>query len=1132
MKRTVIRRVFSLLLAALLLASLLPALPRAEAAMEVIRINKSNKAKLIDYLARSEPARIILDVDFSEELSFKEYWYEVHGEKILDLNGHDFTPSSNYFIVKDWLMRIHPDATLTILDSASSGVGGLMRLDHEISSQMFPTEDEDFTEVHSLFEVYGKLILNNCNFCAGRGKKVWNYAKCRQILMEFYGTVARVNSGGYLEVNGAHLEAREYHNRDDGLYPAIMAKDGSTVRFNGGSIYTQCGADCFVVEDGADVVVASGSFSCDYHKEYQTTTCVVHTLSSPGRVGLERANLIDDAETSFDQAYDLINAPKLKVTPPCKPVFVFGLSGDMSGPDYYGARHYRVLASYPVLGADPRESYFSVYDESLPGCKRSWSYEWYLMEGNSIVNTFKTDHSWVYLDRDFPGFRPEKNRNYVVACSRWEFVGNTAGSPMAYDGGEPVFVKVVDALSVPYYADDLPPYLNYDPGDEPELRVGVMGGNISCQWQKKPVGGTWTDIPGATYEFCQLPALTAADDGVEYRCVSTNPYGTAESTACRLVLRTVPPVKIELKEIDAPIHGEPLDWTGKTETPNCEIIELKWRDAEGNPLDKTYRPVVNETLLMDAVVLIHGSVGSTDNLYAMLNGVKSDSCKISEDWATVLAFEFRFHFKVKSASDPQQMQIDRVYLNLSEDPEVGHQGGTLSLDEDSAKSCVLVSQSWYDKGKAVASPVLEAGKTYTLKAEIAPAEGCSFSAKPQIRIDGEDADYVKDGKNLIVSQVFTMAYNPFEDITPGSSYYDAVVWATNHEPPIVTGTGESTFNPKGTCTRAEAMTFLWRAKGCPEPESTNCPFTDVKEGSYYYKAVLWGVEQGITKGTSDTAFSPKKPCTRGQVVTFLWRTLGCEEPISNTNPFTDVKEGKSYYTPVLWAVENQITKGTSETTFSPDKECTRGQIVTFLYRALYSHNVLEGDEFLMYVEGSYYITGRGWALGGTVEHGKISKGDRITILSYSDEERQVISQSMEIYSITRNATQVDTASQGDSVYILLRGEPANKNFRPGDAVVQEHSALRSLTGSFSCTVTMKENEVLLPHMTWELRTDTFTTDGWIDFIPGDKVPNGGTVPHVVINQLEFPHLLYVGQTLELWYDDHCRGFVTVTKVVD
>ena len=174
--------------------------------------------------------------------------------------------------------------------------------------------------------------------------------------------------------------------------------------------------------------------------------------------------------------------------------------------------------------------------------------------------------------------------------------------------------------------------------------------------------------------------------------------------------------------------------------------------------------------------------------------------------------------------------------------------------------------------------------------------------------------------------------NPFTDVKEGKYYYEPVLWAYYHDPQITTGTTATTFGPNDTCTRGQVVTFLWRAKGCPEPTVTAHPFTDVKESAYYYKAMLWAVENGITSGTSATTFGPNENCTRSQVVTFLWRADGKPEPMSSECPFTDIKTNSSYYKAVLWAVENGITSGTSATTFGPKNTCTRGQIVTFLYR--------------------------------------------------------------------------------------------------------------------------------------------------------------------------------------------------------
>ena len=174
-----------------------------------------------------------------------------------------------------------------------------------------------------------------------------------------------------------------------------------------------------------------------------------------------------------------------------------------------------------------------------------------------------------------------------------------------------------------------------------------------------------------------------------------------------------------------------------------------------------------------------------------------------------------------------------------------------------------------------------------------------------------------------------MAGVSFDDVVIGSYYYDAVAWAARNN--ITAGITATMFGPDQSCTRAQIVTFLWRAAGSPEPAAKANPFADVADGAYYYKAVLWAVEKGITAGTSETTFSPDKTCTRAEAVTFLYRSEGSPSA-SGTGSFTDVPDGAYYKNAVAWAVKKNVTSGTSATTFSPDQTCTRAQIVTFLYR--------------------------------------------------------------------------------------------------------------------------------------------------------------------------------------------------------
>lgn len=174
--------------------------------------------------------------------------------------------------------------------------------------------------------------------------------------------------------------------------------------------------------------------------------------------------------------------------------------------------------------------------------------------------------------------------------------------------------------------------------------------------------------------------------------------------------------------------------------------------------------------------------------------------------------------------------------------------------------------------------------------------------------------------------------NPFKDVEKSSPYYDAIIWAADKG--VTTGKTADTFGVNDGCTRAQIVTFLYRAAGSPEVAAdTVNPFTDVSKDSVYYNAILWAVEKGITKGTTETTFDPNAVCTRGQIVTFLFRASG-DEKVATGVDFTDVAAGSYCADAVAWAVANGVTKGVTATTFAPEATCTRGQAVTFIYRAL------------------------------------------------------------------------------------------------------------------------------------------------------------------------------------------------------
>lgn len=289
------------------------------------------------------------------------------------------------------------------------------------------------------------------------------------------------------------------------------------------------------------------------------------------------------------------------------------------------------------------------------------------------------------------------------------------------------------------------------------------------------------------------------------------------------------------------------------------------------------------------------------------------------------------------ASEPTTVVVDETTSS-------GGSGSSSSGGNSSVSTATypITAPSKTDNGSVSISPK-SAKKGATVTITVTPDKGYTLETLTVLDKDGKEIKLTKKNDTqytfaMPASKVEIKAtfmdgnamLNYFVDVKANDYFYDAVLWAAQKG--ITSGTDAVHFTPDGVCSRAQAVTFLWRAAGSPAPRSVSMPFTDVSKGSYYETAVLWAVENGITKGTSDTTFSPDATCSRAQIVTFLWRSQK-SPAVGSLNPFTDVSANAYYTDAVLWAVEENITKGTTATTFSPDADCTRAQIVTLLYRA-------------------------------------------------------------------------------------------------------------------------------------------------------------------------------------------------------
>jgi len=264
----------------------------------------------------------------------------------------------------------------------------------------------------------------------------------------------------------------------------------------------------------------------------------------------------------------------------------------------------------------------------------------------------------------------------------------------------------------------------------------------------------------------------------------------------------------------------------------------------------------------------------------------------------------------------------------------GGGGGSVSIPDTKIPTGI------YEHGTVTVSPE-SASKGDTVTITVTPDKGYTLESLTVLDKDGKALALTDKGGGrytftmpagkITVKAVFmddNTMLNFFTDVHAEDYYYDAVLWAAQEG--VTGGTSDTLFAPNAGCTRAQAVTFLWRAAGSPEPKTLSS-FADVPADAYYAKAVAWAVENGVAKGVGETAFAPNAACTRAQIVTFLWRAQ--QSPASGgENPFADVSAAAYYYNAVLWAVENDVAKGVSETAFAPNDNCTRAQIVTLIYR--------------------------------------------------------------------------------------------------------------------------------------------------------------------------------------------------------
>ncbi len=336
-----------------------------------------------------------------------------------------------------------------------------------------------------------------------------------------------------------------------------------------------------------------------------------------------------------------------------------------------------------------------------------------------------------------------------------------------------------------------------------------------------------------------------------------------------------------------------------------------------------------------------GEVTKKDDSYICPITISTE--KYAADYSTVVNkkhsdvkenITFNMTWNGKAWEAPVMTQLPTIDVKCTSSSSGGSSSGGGSHSSSTTYSITVEKSSngTVNSSRQTAKP----GTTITLTAApeknyvLDTLKAVNSNNNKEIKLTQKDGKYTFSMPSSNVTVTATFKKN-FTDVPNGSYFEEAVDWAVKKG--ITTGTSAALFNPDGICTRAQAVTFLWRAAGSPAPQSSAMPFTDVPAGSYYYDAVLWAVENNITKGTSATTFHPDMNCSRAQIVTFLWRAGG-SPAVSGNSAFSDVASDAYYAAAVAWAEKNGVTGGIGGGLFGSDNNCTRAQIVTFIYRAM------------------------------------------------------------------------------------------------------------------------------------------------------------------------------------------------------
>ena len=364
--------------------------------------------------------------------------------------------------------------------------------------------------------------------------------------------------------------------------------------------------------------------------------------------------------------------------------------------------------------------------------------------------------------------------------------------------------------------------------------------------------------------------------------------------------------------------------------------------------------------------------------------------------------------------------------------------------------------------------------------------------------------------------------NPFVDVAKGSYYYEPVLWAYHRNPQVTNGVDKDHFGPEQTVTRGQCMTFLWRAMGEPQPTTKSNPFVDIKPDDYWYKPILWAFEKGITDGTDANHFTPTQTLSTAHIATFLYRTM-------------EVGKDGWYQKAGNWAQKEGLLNDTG-LTVAPGIDCPRGAVVTFLFRELAETETATGlnelgkNDFLLYVEDFYNVTGRGRVVIGRVENGSIRVGDKVTLMSYDENTLAPVKTTFTVEGIEMFKKKLDEAQKGDDVGILLGSDTSVKTPR-GAALVGAGSSLKCLPGMYVGKIELN-SEFKTPldeGDTFQLYWSGSDLTTMLVGLNGDTLQPNTTRDGVGVIPVA-PTTWYIGQTLSIRKGGKTWGTFTITGI--